>query len=121
MKTPEAKRFSAIRSRVFDAIGIDLRIPWKVQQSGIRPGLADVFEYPGEFVPREHLQAVVYSRQSAPAAYHRLEALTAELLARNADADRDAIQASDGGAGDGEDGWPDLPPEPGAVGDWPDD
>jgi len=89
-----SKRFSAIRSRVFDATGIDLRIPWKIQQSGIRPGLAGVFEYPGEFVPREHLQKVVYSRQSAPAAYHRLEGLTAELLSNSAEADE----------------WPDAPP-----------
>lgn len=108
----KSKRFSAIRSRVFDATGIDLRIPWKVQQSGIRPGLAEAFKYPGEFVPHEHLQEVVYSRQSAPAAYHLLETLTAELLACNADADPDSIQAPDDTCGDGEDEWPDPPLPP---------
>lgn len=117
-----SKRFSAIRSRVFDAIGIDLRIPWKTQQSGIRPYLAEVFEYHGEFVPSEHLGDVVYSRQSAPAAYHRLEELTAELLARSADADQEATQASGGASDDGEDEWPDsLPPVRGMFDDWSND
>ncbi|CAE6836997.1 hypothetical protein R20943_06918 [Paraburkholderia aspalathi] len=103
-----SKRFSAIRSRIFDATGIDLCIPWKVQRSGIRPGLAEVFEYPGEFVPDEHLQEVVYSRQSAPAAYHRLEGLTAGLLSNSADAEADE--------------WPDTPPPiRGMFDEWGDD
>ncbi|WP_207003530.1 hypothetical protein [Trinickia mobilis] len=102
-----SKRFSAIRSRVFDATGIDLRIPWKVQQSGIRPGLAEVFEYPGEFVPLEHLQEVVYSRQSAPGAYNRLEALTAAELSGSGAGE--VAQPSDYASGNVEDEWPDSP------------
>lgn len=122
-KTAGSKRFSAIRKRVFDSTGIDLRIPWKVQQNGIRPELAEVFEYPGEFVPREHLREVVYSRHSAPAAYDRLEAMTAELLARNAGVDPDGIQTPDSGMpDDGGDEWLDSPPPiRGMFDDWADD
>jgi hypothetical protein len=118
-----SKRLSAIRSRVFDATGIDLRIPWKVQRNGIRPGLAEVLKYTGQFVPREHLQDVVYSRRTAPAAYYQLEALTAELLVRNAGADQDAIQALDSMQDDGEDEWPDSPPTVQSMFDeeWADD
>ncbi|WP_155713799.1 hypothetical protein [Burkholderia stagnalis] len=116
-----SKRLSAIRSRIFDATGIDLRIPWKVQQKGIRPGLAEVLKYTGQFVPREHLQEVVYSRHSAPAAYYQLEALTAELLARNASADPDEIQAPDSMRDDGDE-WPDSPLRVrGMFEEWPDD
>ncbi|TAM01119.1 MAG: hypothetical protein EPN70_20455 [Paraburkholderia sp.] len=116
-----SKRFSAIRKRVFDETGIDLRIPWRVQQAGVRPGLASVFEYPGEFEPHEHLRTVVYSKTTAPAAYERLEELTAELLRAGAHSGADEAQGASGESADVVDDWSDPVPKQGAFDGWQDE
>ena len=81
--TAQKKRFSAFKCQILEALGIDLSIPWSVQNTQFSPHLKDWFVYPGEYVPRAELAEHVFSRESVPTALEKLQAKIAGVLGRD--------------------------------------
>ncbi|WP_146180925.1 hypothetical protein [Limnohabitans sp. 2KL-17] len=69
----QQKYFSAIKRRVFKALGLDISLPWKIQSAAMSTKLGELLVYPGLYEPPSDLEEHVFSPTSVARMIHTLK------------------------------------------------